>query len=68
MNRQQARKIRIKLQEIAANSEKGLDIKRLKGNNTFRLRVGKYRAEYFFSSNRQVLYVNKIGSRGDFYK
>ncbi len=68
MNERQAHKIRHALLAIADNKECGLDIKRLKGTKVFRLRVGKYRAEYQFSKNRQYLMVKKIGSRGGFYK
>ena len=68
MNSKQAQKIRRKLKMVAANCETGLDIKRLRGTRAFRLRIGKYRAEYFFDSTGQVMYISKVGSRGDFYK
>ncbi|NLC04127.1 MAG: type II toxin-antitoxin system RelE/ParE family toxin [Tissierellia bacterium] len=46
------------------------DIKRLVGSKVpplFRIRVGKYRAIYFYSNNN-CLNVVKIDTRGDIYK
>lgn len=48
------------------------DIKKLQGDwdDTFRLRVGKYRIIYrkFTDNKVEVLYIMDIGSRGDIYK
>jgi mRNA interferase RelE/StbE len=46
-----------------------LDIKRLKGTeHDYRLRVGSYRVIYNIENEQLMIYVIKIGSRGDVYK
>ena len=45
---------------------KSKDIKRLKGSNDFRLRVGDYRVLFSFSGN--VLIVWKVGHRKKIYR
>ncbi|OXS59374.1 hypothetical protein B1A99_11970 [Cohnella sp. CIP 111063] len=46
-----------------------LDIKRLKGTESeFRLRVGSHRVIYSVENQKLMIYVIKIGSRGDVYK
>lgn len=46
-----------------------LDIKKLQGAyNDFRLRVGPYRVIYTVENQKLLVYVIKIGSRGDVYK
>ena len=43
------------------------DIKKYKGTlNKYRLRVGDYRV--IFDKQGNILYIEKIGSRGDVYK
>ena len=42
------------------------DVKRLSGRNGYRLRVGGYRV--IFDMHGNVIYIEKIGSRGDIYK
>ncbi|BDU51673.1 type II toxin-antitoxin system RelE family toxin [Haliovirga abyssi] len=59
--------------EIMPNYEKALkkyDIKQLKGTleETYRLRIGKYRVIYKIYNDILVVYVLAIGSRGDIYK
>ena len=47
------------------------DIKKFvtpKLNNTFRLRIGRYRAIYRIKDNQITIYVFSIGARGDIYK
>jgi len=45
------------------------DVKQIKsrGLTTYRLRIGDWRVLYSFDSNKN-LHIEKIGSRGDFYK
>ena len=47
------------------------DIKPLQGTeNNYRLRIGKYRIIYHYTSEGQceILFIDRIGSRGDIYK
>ena len=45
-------------------------IKKLRGAflNTYRLRIGKYRAIFRIINSNLVVYVIEIGARGDIYK
>ncbi len=45
-----------------------LDIKKLKGSNEYRLRIGKYRFIYQIKDEILVLVMEKADSRGDIYK
>ena len=45
-----------------------IDIKKLKGVEEFRLRIGKYRFIYQIKNNILVIVIEKAGSRGDIYK
>ncbi len=45
----------------------GTDIKKLKGTDMFRLRVGDYRILYTVESDRYVVLVIDIGNRGQIY-
>jgi len=48
---------------------RNLDIKRLAGyEDSYRLRVGKYRALYKIIDNEVVIFVFDLDSRGDIYK
>ncbi len=50
-------------------TSKELDIKQLKGyDNTFRLRVGKYRIIYEIYKNELIIILADGGSRGGIYK
>lgn len=42
------------------------DVKKMQGNDLYRLRVGDYRI--LFSQNHEVLLIEKIGNRGEVYK
>lgn len=46
-----------------------LDIRRLAGyDDSFRLRIGKYRVLYKIMDNEIVIFVFDVDSRGDIYK
>lgn len=46
-----------------------LDIKRMQGTtDEYRLRIGTYRVIYSVENNRLLIYIIKIGPRGDVYK
>ncbi len=42
------------------------DVKRLQGSTAYRLRVGDYRI--IFDKNGNILYIQRIDSRGQIYK
>lgn len=42
------------------------DVKKLRGRDGYRLRVGNYRV--IFDKNGSILYIEKIDSRGQIYK
>lgn len=59
--------------EITTDYEKAVnqyDIKQMKGttSETYRLRIGKYRAIYRLYNDILIIFVLDIGSRGDIYK
>jgi mRNA interferase RelE/StbE len=62
-------KIDVELEKIAKDPHgyKG-DWKRLKGSPFWRLRVGSWRVICEVVKNELIIYVLKIGSRGDVYK
>lgn len=58
------------IEGLIENPPKG-DIKQLQGINPiiYRLRIGKYRVIYeYVGSNKDILFIKDIGSRGDIYK
>jgi mRNA interferase RelE/StbE len=60
-----ARRIIKKVDELSENPF-SKEIKRLKGSNDFRLRVGDYRV--IFSIERNVIQILKIGHRKNIYE
>lgn len=46
----------------------GTDIKKIKGHNLYRLRVGEYRILYSIDDIIRVITVENIDNRGDVYK
>ena len=64
-----AERIDVELESIAADpaAYKG-DWKPLQGSPFWRLRVGGWRAICKMINNELIIYVLKIGSRGDVYK
>jgi mRNA interferase RelE/StbE len=69
MPRDISQKIDTELEAIAANprSYEG-DWKRLKGSPFWRLRVGDWRVICEMAKKELIIYVLKIGARGDIYK
>ena len=49
----------------AINALPNGDIKKMKGSNSNRLRVGTFRIIYNINCN--IIYIEKIGNRGDVY-
>ena len=60
-----SRRILKKIEELSENPF-SKDIKRLKGSNDFRLRVGDYRVIFFIEQN--TIQILKIGHRKNIYK
>lgn len=56
---------RQRLQE-AIESLPGGDVKKLQGQPFYRLRVGDFRV--LFNANGQLIFISKIGNRGEIYK
>ena len=46
----------------------GTDIKKLKGQEFYRLRVGSYRVLYTIDNRSKVVTIENIDNRGDVYK
>jgi mRNA interferase RelE/StbE len=68
MPRGVADRVRSELSQIAENPELyGGDWKPLSGTNFWRLRVGSWRAICEVRDDLLILYVLKVGSRGDIY-
>ena len=64
-----AKKIDAELESIAANPAKyDGDWKRLQGSPFWRLRVGDWKVICEIVKHKLIIYVLKIGSRGDIYK
>lgn len=61
--------IRTSLDLLSQNPKrKDLDIKKLKGRDGYRLRLGKWRILYDIDQKQITIYVFDAGSRGDIYK
>ena len=56
---------RIRIVDAINRLPKG-DVKKLQGEDSYRLRVGDYRV--IFDRNGDILYINKIDSRGQVYR
>ena len=56
---------RIRIVEAIKNLPQG-DVKKLQGQESYRLRVGNYRI--IFDKNGDVLHIEKIDNRGQVYK
>jgi mRNA interferase RelE/StbE len=67
MPRNTADLIRRKVQEVAADPANARNVKKLKGRDGYRLRVGDWRVVYDIEAGKLVLIVIEIGPRGDIY-
>jgi mRNA interferase RelE/StbE len=56
------------LEKIADGNTEGMNITTMGIENTYRVRVGDYRAIYEINNDELVLIVIKVGPRGDVYK
>jgi len=69
MTRDQSRLIRDRISQLAQNPHAvNPHVKRLEGQNGYRLRVGNWRVLYELQDDRLVIVVIKIKTRGDVYK
>ncbi len=59
---------RIRLYKAIYKLPEGTDIKKLKGSELFRLRVGNYRVIYSVDDGIKVITIENIDNRGDVYK
>lgn len=59
---------RLRLYKAIYKLPDGTDIKKLKGSELFRLRVGNYRILYTIDNGIKVITVENIDNRGDVYK
>lgn len=62
------KKVFLKLMENPYPNNQTLDIKKLKGGEEYRLRIGKYRFIYQIKDDVLVIVMEKADSRGDIYK
>lgn len=66
--RKQDRKTQERLLKAISQLPVGNDIKKLKGYDLFRLRVGDFRVIYAIDDGIKVITVENIDNRGDIYK
>lgn len=66
--RKQAERVQERLLKAIYKLPEGTDIKKLKGSELFRLRVGNYRVIYSVDDEIKVIMVENIDNRGDVYK
>lgn len=67
MPRNVADLIRHKVQEVAADPTAARNVKKLKGRDGYRLRVGDWRVVYDIEDGVLVLIVIDVGPRGGIY-
>lgn len=66
--RKQEERVQERLLKAIYKLPEGTDIKKLKGSELFRLRVGNYRVIYSVDDEIKVITVENIDNRGDVYK
>lgn len=66
--RKQGKKEQERLLKAMYKLPAGTDIKKLKGVEMFRLRVGNYRILYTIDENVRVITIENIDNRGNVYK
>jgi mRNA interferase RelE/StbE len=64
----QDRTQRIRLYKAIFRLPNGTDIKKLKGSNLYRLRVGDCRVLYSIDDGVRIIAIENIDNRGDVYK
>jgi mRNA interferase RelE/StbE len=68
MPRDQAVRVRRKLDELARDPIGAPNVKKLTGHPGFRLRVGDWRVVYLLQNDRLVVQIIRIAPRGGVYK
>ena len=66
--RKQEERVQERLLKAIYKLPEGTDIKKLKGSELFRLRVGNYRVIYSVDDGIKVITIENIDNRGDVYK
>ncbi len=66
--RKQGKKEQERLLNAISKLPDGTDIKKLKGSELFRVRVGNYRILYTIDEGIKVITIENIDNRGDVYK
>lgn len=61
------RRILLALSELAADPHAARNVKALVARRGYRLRVGDYRVLYVLHPPDQLISVERVGQRGDFY-
>ena len=68
MPRDQALRIRRKIDELARDPHHAANVKKLTEHPGFRLRVGDWRVVYLLVEDRLIVHVIRIATRGEVYK
>jgi len=68
MPRDQAARVRRRLDELARDPIGAPNVKKLTGHPGFRLRVGDWRVVYLLQNDRLVVQIIRIAPRGEVYK
>lgn len=68
MPRDQARRIRYKIDELARDPRNAANVKKLTEHPGYRLRVGDWRVVYLLIEDRLVIHVIRIAPRGEVYR
>jgi mRNA interferase RelE/StbE len=68
MPRDQATRVRRRLDELTRDPIGAPNVKKLTGHPGFRLRVGDWRIVYLLHNDRLVVQIIRIASRGEVYK
>jgi mRNA interferase RelE/StbE len=68
MPRDQAVRVRRRLDELARDPIGAPNVKKLTGDLGFRLRVGDWRVVYLLQNDRLIVQIIRIAPRGEVYK